>query len=100
MTPTEGADAHVVDLAQCFPDASERQTLLAWGADYLSGSDEDATIRSASLALEVYTLLRARNRRRHRALTPWQCRLSSIAFVTAAVRLRQLNQEASTNVRH
>jgi hypothetical protein len=79
-------DAHLVDLAKCFPDQAERDGLLNWAASYLNADcSEDAVTRAASLALEVFEIIRRKNRYRHRS--SWQARLAATAFVVAAHRL-------------
>jgi hypothetical protein len=93
---------HVVDLRDAPCDANERARLITWGAQYLTATDEDATIRSAQLALEFRDLFFKQARMRGQKLSFWQCRLLALAFVTSCVRERaaMLAEENQTHVRH
>jgi hypothetical protein len=82
------ATAHIVDLAETFRAQNERDHLIAWGASFLSGNDEDAVVRAGSLAIEYLEHVRRRNKRSHRRLTVWQARLVALALLTAACRER------------
>ncbi len=93
------ADRHLVDLGAEFPPA-ELDTLVAWGASYLSSSDEDACVRAASLALEFAHLAWQNARARGRKLSSWQQRLIALALVASCVRARKLLEEDGTYVRH
>jgi hypothetical protein len=103
MTDAPDADMHVVDLTETFPrDESDR--LVRWGASFLTCGDEDVVIRSGSLAVEYYEHVRRQNKRRHRPVTTWQCRLTALALLAAACRERakQLHElhEGDGQVRH
>jgi hypothetical protein len=93
------ADRHIVDLGAEFPRA-ELDTLVAWGASFLSSSDEDACVRSASLALEFAHLAWRNARARGRKLSSWQQRLIALALVASCVRARKMIEEGDNHVRH
>lgn len=92
------ADRHVVDLGAEF-SGGELDTLVQWGACYLSSDDEDATIRAASLALEFAHLAWRNAKARGRKLSSWQQRLVALALVAQCVRARQV-LEGAGHVRH
>jgi hypothetical protein len=98
-TPSTG-DAHVVDVAEAFPDPVARNHLIAWGAKYLSSSSEDVSIRVASLTLEYAGLIWKQARYRGRRMSRWQVKLLTIAMIVECVRQKQLLEEANASVRH
>lgn len=94
-------DVHVVDLAEAMPDSGERARLISWGAAFLQSTDEDSSIRAASLALEMRDLFYKQARARGLRPTFWQVRLQAVAFVTACVRYRaEMMQGGENHVRH
>jgi hypothetical protein len=96
--------SHVIDIAQAVPDAAYRQTLIDWGAEFLSHTtNEDTATRCASLALEIRDYLSRSHRARGQRISSWQLRLAAVAIVVACVRRKQeLAQQMGddNNVRH
>jgi hypothetical protein len=87
--------AHTVDLARVFPDQQQRDGLLLWAAQYINAEcSEDAVTRSASLALEIFEVIRKRNR--YSRMSAWQARLGAVAFVVAAHRLATQQRAGGT----
>jgi hypothetical protein len=91
---------HVVDLAETVPDSGERARLIAWGAEYLSSTNEDASVRAASLALEFRDLAFRTARQRGQKMTFWQSKLIAIGLLTACIRFKAENHGSAGHVRH
>jgi hypothetical protein len=95
----DDASFHVVDLSAVEPDAARRRNLIAWGAEYLSSTDEDSSIRAASLALEFRDYAFRAARQRGQKMTFWQSKLVAIGLLTACIRFKA-EAQGSGHVRH